>query len=94
MAEINIHYIYEEIISWLQARKDSGCRGVVLGLSGGKDSTVVAMLAKQVWGDNVYALIMPNGVQKDINDAIAIAERLQLKYDICDIENILGMCEE
>jgi NAD+ synthase len=88
MAEINTHYIYEEVISWLHTRKDSGCRGVVLGLSGGKDSTVVAMLAKQVWGDNVYALIMPNGSQKDINDAIAIAEKLQLKYNICDIENM------
>lgn len=76
----------QEIKDWLQARKDSGCRGVVLGLSGGKDSTVVAMLAKEVWGDNVVALIMPNGTQKDFHEAIDIAQRLQIYYKIFPIQ--------
>lgn len=77
----------QEIKDWLQARKDSGCRGVVLGLSGGKDSTVVAMLAKEVWGDNVVALIMPNGLQKDLSEAVDIAQRLQINYEIFAIHD-------
>lgn len=88
MAEINTNYIYEEIISWLQARKDSGCRGVVLGLSGGKDSTVVAMLAKEVWGDNVVAVIMPNQKHKDVIDAIDIARTLKIDKYYLPINNI------
>ena len=39
----------KRIVEWLTMLKKSGCKGVVLGLSGGKDSTVVAMLAVKAW---------------------------------------------
>lgn len=46
-----------EIMKWLCRYKDSTqCRGVVIGISGGKDSTTVAMLAKKVWGDKVFGV--------------------------------------
>lgn len=67
-------------------KRDTKCKGVVLGLSGGKDSTVVAMLAKKVFGDNVLALLMPNGKQKDISDSILIAETLNLNYNVINLE--------
>lgn len=79
---------YIDIITWLEDIKASGCEGVVLGLSGGKDSTVVAMLAKLVWGDNVRAMIMPNHSNTDTGDAIVIANILELDnlyYPIYDI---------
>lgn len=77
----------DDIINWMQEYKDrTNCKGVVLGLSGGKDSTVVAMLSKLVFGDEVLAIIMPNGVQKDIRDAINVAETLGIKYKIVNIE--------
>lgn len=77
----------DDIINWMQEYKDrTNCKGVVLGLSGGKDSTVVAMLSKLVFGDEVLAIIMPNGVQKDISDAINVAETLGIKYKIVNIE--------
>ncbi len=70
----------KEIIQWLEDyKKNNNVKGVVLGLSGGKDSTVVAMLAKKVWGDNMVAVMMPNGVQADINDSIEIAKQLNLR---------------
>lgn len=77
---------YEEILEWLRLYKErTNCRGVVIGISGGKDSTVVAMLAKKVWGDNVFGLLMPNGTQSDINDSIQISETLAINFDIFDI---------
>lgn len=77
---------YNEIIEWLtQYREHTNCRGVVLGISGGKDSTVVAMLAKKVWGDNVFGVLMPNGEQKDLSDAKSIAHQLGLRYGIVNI---------
>lgn len=78
----------DKIIEWLEDIKANGCKGVVLGLSGGKDSTVVAMLAKLVWGDNVRAMIMPNHSNTDTGDAIVISNILKLDnlyYPIYDI---------
>lgn len=76
-----------KINDWLEDyRISTDCKGVVLGLSGGKDSTVVAMLAKKQWGDDVFAIILPNGQQSDIDDAIEIAETLKIDYRIINIE--------
>lgn len=70
----------DDIINWLTTYKDKNhVPGVVLGLSGGKDSTTVAMLAKKVWGSNVVAVMMPNCTQPDIEDSVEIARELNLK---------------
>ena len=80
---INVKEIVDNIIEWLTAIKKSGCKGVTLGLSGGKDSTVVAMLAVKVWGrENVHGIIMPNYNWNDVEDALAIARALKIKYFI------------
>ncbi len=67
--------------------------GVVFGLSGGIDSTVVAYLCKRALGaEKVLALIMPErGVtpEEDILDAIHVAENLQIDYKIIEISEIL-----
>ena len=78
----------DEIIEFLSKYKNSGCKGVVLGLSGGKDSTVVAMLVKKVFGDNVMAILMPNGRQSDMDDSIDIAKTLNLDWKVVNIETI------
>lgn len=84
-----IEYKYNEIKEWLFAyKRATNCKGVVLGLSGGKDSTVVAMLSKIVFGDNVLAILMPNGEQKDISDSLDIAKRIGVDYRIVNIETV------
>ena len=77
---------YNSIVDWMDMYKDATkCKGVVLGISGGKDSTIVAMLAKKVFGDNVFGVVMPNGEQKDIDDAITVCQTLNIDYRIVDI---------
>ena len=77
-----------KILNWMQEYKIStNCKGVVLGLSGGKDSTVVAMLAKLIFNDNVLAVLMPNGDQKDIQDSIEICKQLNLNNITINIAN-------
>lgn len=89
MIYFNTNEVIKDILTGLETYKnDEPCKGVVLGLSGGKDSTTVAMLAKKVWGDNVLALIIPNGDQKDLSDAKDIAEKLNINYNIINIETI------
>lgn len=78
----------QKIINWLNEYKEkTNCKGVVLGISGGKDSTVVAMLSKLVFGDEVFGVIMPNGIQKDIDDAIKVCENLHINYRIVNIND-------
>lgn len=78
----------EQIIQWMSDFKiKNNVNGVVLGLSGGKDSTTVAMLAKKVFGDNVLAVSMPNGDQKDINDVQNIVKALELDAITVNIKN-------
>lgn len=79
-----------KIIKWLEEYRDNTqCRGVVLGISGGKDSTTVAMLAKKVWGENVVGIMMPDGGQVDLADSIAICSELKLRNALVDIGSIV-----
>lgn len=78
----------DRILDALRAYKEeTACPGVVLGISGGKDSTVVAMLSKIVFGDKVLGVLMPNGEQKDISDSLAICEQLGLKHYVVNVKD-------
>ena len=68
--------------------KDVGITGVVLGISGGKDSTIVAKLMCDVLGvDNVFGVLIPNGNQEDINDSQRVIELLGIKSININIQN-------
>ena len=60
-----------------------GCNAVI-GISGGKDSSVVAGLCVEALGvDRVIGVTMPNGVQPDIADSIRLINHLGIKrYDV------------
>lgn len=59
---------------------------VVIGISGGKDSTVCAAICARALGkENVYGVMMPDGEQKDISDSIEVCQRLGIN---CKTVNI------
>jgi NAD+ synthase len=73
-------------------RIQSAGRGLVLGLSGGIDSAVIAALsAKAIGGRNVLALIMPDersSDPRDMKDAADYAEKLGIRREIIDISRL------
>jgi NAD+ synthase len=73
--------------------KNAGADGIVLGLSGGIDSSTVATLSSlSIGGDRVLGLMLPEKEtynSKDINDAKFVAEKFGLKTQICDITPVL-----
>ena len=73
------------IRDWFEANgKD--CNAVI-GISGGKDSTVVAALCVEAFGkDRVYGIMMPNGFQADIIDSKTVCDFLQIHSYEVDIK--------
>ena len=72
----------EGITAWIQQWFDDNGKSAsaVIGLSGGKDSSIVAaLLVKALGKDRVVGVMMPNGEQADIDDAKCIAEFLDIK---------------
>jgi len=68
-----------------------GFQKAILGLSGGIDSAVTAVLAERALGkENVRVLLMPSQFSSDhsVNDAKELAENLGIQYDIIAIKNI------
>lgn len=64
----------------------AGAQGIVVGVSGGIDSAVVAALAKRALPDRVLGLILPCHSQKrDAEDAHLIASHLQLETTTIDL---------
>ena len=56
----NIEEICNEAVEWIKDRVNSaGAKGIVLGMSGGVDSAVVAALVKRAFPDNCFCVAMP-----------------------------------
>ena len=70
------------IRDWFE-QNGPGCNAV-LGISGGKDSSICAALCVEALGkDRVIGVTMPNGVQPDIDDSIKLINHLGIKrYNI------------
>ena len=58
----------------------------IVGISGGKDSTVVAALCAAALGpDRVVGVLMPQHIQHDINIAAEVARYIKIEYHIINI---------
>lgn len=64
------------------------CKNVVIGISGGKDSsTSAAFCAKVLGSEHVFGIMMPNGVQKDISDSLEVIRITGINSYAIDIKN-------
>ena len=82
--------VKNEIVLWIKnwfKVNGNGCKAVV-GISGGKDSSVVAALCKEALGkENVYGVLMPNGEQRDIDIAEDLVKYLDIQYTVLNIKD-------
>lgn len=78
----NPEQVKNEIVQWIRDyfEKNGPTCDAVVGVSGGKDSSVVAALLTEALGkDRVIGVMMPNGVQSDISDSQEIVNLLGIK---------------
>ena len=75
------------VINWVKEKTaEINGKKVIVGISGGKDSTVVAAICVAALGkENVFGLLMPNGDQKDISDSYKVVDHLGIDHDIVNI---------
>ena len=79
----------EALIVWIRAWFEKNGRdcNAVIGISGGKDSSVCAALCVAALGrDHVIGVLMPNGSQRDIPDSYQLVSHLGIRSVIVNIE--------
>ena len=90
MSSFNAKKEIESIVSWIQEWFNSNGpkANAVIGISGGKDSSIVAaLLVKALGKERVVGVMMPNGEQKDISDSKKLVEYLGIKNYTVNIKD-------
>ena len=78
----------DNLVKWIRTQVPEGGKAV-LGISGGKDSTIAAALCVKALGkENVIGVMMPDGIQADIDDSFRVCSILGIDYHIVNIGNV------
>jgi len=82
MAEFNAKQQLPGLLDWMRAQmKACGGKTAVIGISGGKDSSVTAALSVAAYGrENVVGVLMPDGVQPDIDYSNGLVDVLNIRH--------------
>ena len=86
----NAQKVKDECIEWIRQffeENGKGCNAVV-GISGGKDSSVAAALCVEALGkDRVIGVLMPQGEQHDIDMAYLLVNHLGIKHYVVNVKD-------
>ena len=86
----NAEKVKNECVQWIRdffEQNGKGCNAVV-GISGGKDSSIVAALCVEALGrDRVIGVLMPCGEQHDIDMAKLLVDTLGIRHYIVNIKD-------
>ena len=83
----------KEVVKWIRdwfENNGKGCNAII-GISGGKDSSVVASLCVKALGnERVIGVLMPNGEQNDISYSHLLCEHLNIDYITVNVNTTIN----
>ena len=86
----NAEKVKNECICWIREffeENGKGCNAVI-GISGGKDSSIAAALCAEALGkDRVIGVLMPQGEQHDIDKAFMLVNHLGIRHYVVNIKD-------
>lgn len=95
--EFDAKKMIDDIVAWIRQffeENGKGCNAVI-GISGGKDSSVTAaLLVKALGKERVIGVLMPNGEQADISYSMKLVQQLGIKNYTINIKEIMEKAYE
>ncbi len=85
--------IVDYLVGWSRQKvQDAAALGLVLGVSGGVDSAVAAIIAKKAFPDKCMALLLPceSGIAERM-DSQALVEKYNIDYRVIDLDNAYNL---
>ncbi|MBR4510415.1 MAG: NAD(+) synthase [Ruminococcus sp.] len=87
--EFNVEKATEALINWVKTYFENNASPetkAVIGISGGKDSSIAAAVCVKALGkDRVFGVLMPQGEQADINCSHLLVETLGIDHAVINI---------
>ena len=86
----NAEKVKNDCVNWIREffRENGPDCNAVLGISGGKDSSIAAALCVEALGkDRVIGVLMPNGEQADIDMSYKLVNHLGIKHYVVNIHD-------
>ncbi|MBR7060827.1 MAG: NAD(+) synthase [Eubacterium sp.] len=88
----NAEKVKNECVQWIRdffEENGKGCNAIV-GISGGKDSSIVAALCCEALGkERVIGVLMPYGEQADIDMAKLLVSHLDIKHYVINVKDAI-----
>ena len=89
--------IKEQLITFLKNEvSNAGLQRATVGLSGGLDSAIVAILCKEAFGANMSCVLMPSHYSSDesIKDAVELCKKFDIDYEVVEIAPMVEAFEK
>ena len=87
---MNCEAVVQHLVTWLREKvEEAGARGVVIGVSGGVDSAVAAVLAQKAFPDNCMALVLPcESSTEDLIHSRLLLDKFNIPYRVIELDNV------
>jgi len=87
---MDVEPLVEKLVSWIRERVlSAGCKGVVVGMSGGLDSSVLAVLCHRAFPQNMLGILMPcYSTREDVKHAQATANKFSIPTKTVNLDAV------